>query len=114
MSATFNAQSNGAPSATPHASVQTHPTNAPIIAGGASQTAQPPLNFVGVLRAMLAVSDKVSDLIFSPGRAPQIELVGKLQQVPVPGLEKMTPAHTAAIAKLIIGNQQSAHESLEK
>ncbi len=63
---------------------------------------------------MLGVSDKVSDLIFSPGRPPQIELVGKLQGVPVPGLEKLTPAHTAGIAKLIIGQQQQATQSLEK
>lgn len=63
---------------------------------------------------MLSVSDKVSDLIFSPGRPPQIELAGKLQGVQVPGLEKLTPAHTAGIAKLILGNQESAIESLEK
>ena len=63
---------------------------------------------------MLGVSDKVSDLIFSPGRPPQVELVGKLQGVPVPGLEKLTPAHTAGIAKLIIGNHQQAANSLEK
>ena len=63
---------------------------------------------------MLKTSDKVSDLIFSPGRPPQIELAGKLQPVDVPGLEKLTPAHTAGIAKVIIGNHQSAAESLEK
>ena len=63
---------------------------------------------------MLSVSDKVSDLIFSPGRPPQIELVGKLQGVNVPGLEKLTPAHTSAIAKLIIGNHQEAAQNLEK
>jgi twitching motility protein PilT len=63
---------------------------------------------------MLSVSDKVSDLIFSPGRPPQVELVGKLQGVPVPNLEKLTPAHTAGIAKLIIGNHQQAAQSLEK
>ncbi len=75
----------------------------------------PPLpNFIDVLRLMLRVSDKVSDLIFSPGRPPQIELTGKLQPVRIPGLEKLTPAHTASIAKLIIANQQSAIESLEK
>jgi twitching motility protein PilT len=62
---------------------------------------------------MLRASDKVSDLIFSPGRAPQIELSGKLVSVHIKGLEKLTPAHTAGIAKLIIGNQQSATESLE-
>jgi twitching motility protein PilT len=63
---------------------------------------------------MLSVSDKVSDLIFSPGRAPQIELVGKLQPVVTPGLEKLTPAHTASIAKLIIGSHQQAALNLEK
>jgi len=72
------------------------------------------LNFVAVLRQMLKTSDKVSDLIFSPGRPPQVELAGKLQAVIVPGLEKLTPAHTAGIAKLIVGNNESANESLEK
>src|SRR5687768_11605337 len=74
----------------------------------------PPLNFIGMLRQMLKASDKVSDLIFSPGRPPQIELAGKLQAVTVPGLDKLTPAHTAGIAKVIIGNHQTASESLEK
>src|SRR4026207_1399650 len=78
-------------------------------------TSTPPaLNFAAVLREMLRASDKVSDLIFSPGRPPQVELAGKLVPVRVPGLDKLTPAHTAGIAKLIIGNQQSAVDSLEK
>ena len=77
-------------------------------------TGPPPPNFVVVLREMLRASDKVSDLIFSPGRPPQIELSGKLVPVHIPGLEKLTPAHTAGIAKLIIGNQQTAQESLDK
>src|SRR3954453_19967942 len=76
--------------------------------------APPALNFIAVLREMLRASDKVSDLIFSPGRPPQVELAGKLVPVRVPGLEKLTPAHTAGIAKLIIGNQQAAVDSLEK
>ncbi len=63
---------------------------------------------------MLRASDKVSDLIFSPGRPPQIELAGKLVPVRIAGLEKLTPAHTAGIAKLIIGNQPTPLESLEK
>lgn len=74
----------------------------------------PPPNFITVLREMLRASDKVSDLIFSPGRPPQIEISGKLVGVKISGLEKLTPAHTAGIAKLIIGNQQAAAESLEK
>jgi twitching motility protein PilT len=63
---------------------------------------------------MLKISFKVSDLIFSPGRPPQIELAGKLEPVKVPGLEKLVPAHTASIAKLIIGNNQGATESLDR
>ena len=67
-----------------------------------------------VLRRMLRTADNVSDLLFSPGRPPQIELSGQLKPVSIHGLEKLTPAHTSAIAKLIIGNHQNAIESLEK
>src|SRR6476659_5301907 len=77
-------------------------------------TSAAPLNLAKVLQQMLAVSDKVSDLIFSPGRAPQVELVGKLQPVAVPGIEKLTPAHTFGIAKIMIGDNASATESLDK
>ena len=82
----------------------------------AQETAAAPgsLNLAKVLKQMLDVSDKVSDLIFSPGRPPQIELVSKLQGVPIAGLEKLTPAQTYAIAKLIIGTHETSIESLEK
>lgn len=78
------------------------------------ESGPPAPNFVAVLRQMLRASDNVSDLIFSPGRPPQVELAGKLQAVQIPGLEKLTPAHTAGIAKLIVANHQTAGESLEK
>src|SRR5437899_8400524 len=80
-----------------------------------SQPTEPTsLNLATVLQKMLAVSDKVSDLIFSPGRPPQIELVGKLQPVDIAGIEKLTPAHTFGIAKIMIGDNASATESLDK
>jgi twitching motility protein PilT len=88
-------------------------TQSPQAAQNSAAAPQPP-NFVHVLQRMLSVSDKVSDLIFSPGRPPQVELVGKLQGVTMPGLEKLTAAHTAGIAKLIIGNHQTAAQNLEK
>lgn len=72
------------------------------------------LNLASVLQQMLAVSDKVSDLIFSPGRPPQIELIGKLQAVPIRGIDKLSPVQTAGIAKLIIGAHADAAASLEK
>lgn len=80
------------------------------------ESTNPPtsLNLGSMLQKMLAVSDKVSDLIFSPGRPPQIELVGKLQPVDIPGLGKLTPPQTAAIAKIIIGAHEEAAQSLEK
>ena len=79
-----------------------------------STNPQTSLNLGSILQKMLAVSDKVSDLIFSPGRPPQIELVGKLQPVDIPGLDKLTPPQTAAIAKIIIGAHEEAAQSLEK
>src|SRR3954470_23987916 len=85
------------------------PSAAPQPPAGAPQ-----LNFLNVLQRMLSVSDKVSDLILSPGRPPQVELLGELQPVEVPGLEKLLPTHTAALAKIIIGTHLTAGENLQK
>src|SRR5215213_5945937 len=88
---------------------------APFVAPPPPATAaSPQLNFLNVLQRMLSVSDKVSDLIFSPGRPPQVELLGELQPVEVPGLEKLLPAHTASVAKVIIGNHLTAGDNLQK
>src|SRR5438874_2742097 len=77
-------------------------------------SAPSPLNLAKVLQQMLEVSDKVSDLIFSPGRPPQVELVGKLQPVQIAGIEKLSPAQTFGIAKIMIADNASAIESLDK
>ena len=71
------------------------------------------INFSQVVQHMLSLSDKISDLIFSPGRPPQVELIGKLTPVHIPGMEMLTPAHTAGIAKALVGNNKAAAESLE-
>src|SRR5215471_9395037 len=72
------------------------------------------INFSQVVQQMLTVSPKISDLIFSPGRPPQVELIGKLTPVQIEGMEMLTPAHTSGIAKALIGNNKSADDSLEK
>jgi twitching motility protein PilT len=72
------------------------------------------INFSQVVQTMLEVSDKTSDLIFSPGRPPQVEVIGKLTPVNMPGMDLLTPAHTAGIARALIGNNKTAEESLEK
>src|SRR5947209_821590 len=90
--------------------------NPPNVNMPATQANVNPANeaFNQVLRAMLSISDKVSDLIFSPGRPPQVELMGQLRGVKLQGLEMLTPGHTKSIADLLIGNNPSAREKLEK
>src|SRR4030088_2817608 len=57
---------------------------------------------------MLRASTRVSDLIFSPGSLPHIEVSGKLVPVKVTGLPPLTPDDTRRIAEeLIAGNQQA-------
>ncbi|HTK26582.1 MAG TPA: PilT/PilU family type 4a pilus ATPase [Pyrinomonadaceae bacterium] len=70
--------------------------------------------FHQVLHQMLAAGDKVSDLIFSPGRPPQVELTGDLQGVPIAGLEKLTAGQIKSIADvMLLGNEQGI-ETFEK
>ena len=78
----------------------------------------PPQNGAGpfhnVLHRMLAVDDKVSDLIFSPGRPPQVELTGDLQGVPIPGLELLKPGQIKSIADLMLAGNETGLETLDK
>lgn len=63
---------------------------------------------------MLAVDDKVSDLIFSPGRPPQVELTGDLQGVPIPGLEMLKPPQISAIVDIMLMGNEVGTETLDK
>ena len=65
-----------------------------------------------ILAAMLSVSKNVSDLIFSPGRPPQVELSGQLTPVKIPGVPMLTPDHTARIAADLMGKNKTAVEKL--
>ena len=51
-----------------------------------------------LVAAMLQQRDGVSDVIFSPGRPPQVEAKGELIQLPFRGLEILTPEQTQQIA----------------
>jgi twitching motility protein PilT len=63
---------------------------------------------------MLRASEKVSDLIFSPGRAPQVEVYGQLVPVHVEGLATLTADDTRRIAADLIGNNQQAINTLRE
>jgi len=54
-------------------------------------------NLDAILEAMLKMSDRVSDLNFSVGRPPQVEIDGQLMPVNFPGLPKLTPYQTEMI-----------------
>ena len=55
-------------------------------------------NLDAILEAMLKISDRVSDLNFSVGRPPQVEVDGQLIPVNFPGLPRLTPFQTETIA----------------
>ncbi len=61
-----------------------------------------------LLAAMLRATEKVSDLIFSPGRPPQVEVYGQLIPVQGPGLRLLTADDTRRIASDLIGDNKQA------
>jgi twitching motility protein PilT len=67
-----------------------------------------------LVTAMLKSSPHVSDLIFSPGRAPQVEVSGKLVELKYKGLECLTPQDTQSIANDIMGNNDTPVRKLEQ
>src|ERR1700681_4474744 len=76
--------------------------------------AAPQVSTGAIVATMLKVSNQVSDLIFSPGRAPQIEINGQLKEVNIAGVGKLTPAATDRIAKDLIGQNEIVAGQLEK
>ena len=63
---------------------------------------------------MLKASPHVSDLIFSPGRAPQIEVGGQLVELKYKGLECLTSQDTNLIANDIMGKNETPIRKLEQ
>ena len=68
------------------------------------------LDLPPILERMLLASDKISDLNFSVGQLPQVEINGKLTAVQPLGLQKLSPYQTEIIAMtLLYGNPEAAH-----
>ena len=67
------------------------------------------LDLPPIIERMLLVSDKISDLNFSVGQPPQVEVNGKLTSVQPLGLQKLTPYQTEVIAMTLLeGNPDAA------
>ena len=69
-------------------------------------------NLDAILEAMLKVSDRVSDLNFSVGRPPQVEVDGQLVALNIPGLPRLTPYQTEMIAMHMLRNDRELTRTL--
>ena len=67
-----------------------------------------------LLAAMLHACDQISDLIFSPGCTPQVEVNGLLLPVQAPGLRPLTADDTRRIASDLIGGNKQAINMLRE
>jgi twitching motility protein PilT len=65
-----------------------------------------------IIERMLLVSDKISDLNFSVGQLPQVEINGKLTPVQPLGLQKLSPYQTEIIAMTLLQENSDAAERL--
>src|ERR1700685_1833612 len=104
----------GAPS--PFMSPPTNPVatvaSAAPRAAAAAAPAAAPMSTPVLLAAMLRTSAKISDLFFSPGNPPLVEINGKL--VPAGAARSLTCEDTRRIAADLMGDNQDAAENLRK
>ena len=87
---------------------------APICVSLDQSSGSSPTATNALLTAMLHAHDQVSDLIFSPGRAPQVEIHGELISIQAPGLRPLTADDTRRIASDLIGNNKQAIATLRE
>jgi len=67
-----------------------------------------------LITAMLKAHGHVSDLIFSPGRAPQIEVSGQLVELRFKGIECLSAQDTDNIARDLMGKNEHPIGKLEQ
>jgi twitching motility protein PilT len=65
-----------------------------------------------IIERMLLVSDKISDLNFSVGQPPQVEINGKLTPVQPLGMQKLSPYQTEIIAMTLMHGHPDAAQKL--
>ncbi len=79
-----------------------------------SETTKENFPTAAIITAMLRSAKHVSDLIFSPGRPPQIEVTGQLREVAIPQVGSLTAEDTARIAGDLIGKNTLAVDKLRQ
>jgi twitching motility protein PilT len=66
-----------------------------------------------LIATMLKGAPSTSDLVFSPGRPPQVKVNGKQIQVKIQGMGLLTPAETAQIAADLMGRNAQVAQKLK-
>ena len=69
---------------------------------------------IDLIKAMLGEGKGVSDLVFSPGRPPQVEKHGELVPVSVPGMAVLRTEDTTRVAADLIGSNLQAMQTLKE
>ncbi|MGD0544936.1 MAG: PilT/PilU family type 4a pilus ATPase [Candidatus Acidiferrales bacterium] len=87
---------------------------APAVPAASTVPAAAPVATNVIIATMLRAAPKISDLIFSPGRAPQVEVNGELVQLKIPGVGMLKPDDTARIASDLMGRSKHAMEKLKE
>ena len=89
-----------------------------VVAAQAAPPQAPPqqrkFDTAQLITAMLKSHGHVSDLIFSPGRAPQIEVSGQLVELKFKGLECLSAQDTDDIARDLMGKNEHPIRKLEQ
>ena len=80
----------------------------------ASSGAPPAISTPDLIGMMLDSGKGISDLVFSPGRPPQVEKQGHLTAVAVPQLPLLRPPDTARIAGDLIRGNETALRTLKE
>jgi twitching motility protein PilT len=97
--------SAAAPARAPQANIQAPATAVPAQAQAAAPAPAAPFSTAALLAAKLKSAPRISDLFFSPGKPPMVEVCGKLSPV---GARTLTPDDTRHIASELIGNNKHA------
>jgi twitching motility protein PilT len=84
----------------------------PVVVFGSVVSTPAAVPTVTVIATMIDAGQGISDLVFSPGRPPQVERSGDLVGVAIPQLPVLKPEDTARIASDLIGHNQMALRTL--
>jgi twitching motility protein PilT len=84
----------------------------PVVVFGSVVSTPAAVPTVTVIATMIDAGQGISDLVFSPGRPPQVERSGDLVGVAISQLPVLKPEDTARIASDLIGHNQMALRTL--